>query len=168
MNHKIRCISIFCVYRGTYTQVYKLVYRELKSRERNIYISQSTLFLLRCNSQRQKYSSIRKEKNRKEKHKFFLSLDKRGHKQLTHLLIVKGVQHPQNKALDFSKFSFSINWVLIGKKRNCYDSWDFNITLRACYGWLLSSPAKASHSGAQAWRWPRLVPDLQERAATAA
>lgn len=126
------------------------------------------LFLLRCNSQRQKYSSRRKEKNRKEKHKFFLSLDKRGRKQLTHLLIVKGVQHPQNKALDFSKFSFSINWVLIGKERNCYDSWDFNITLRACYGWLLSSPAKASHSVAQAWRWPRLVPDLQERAAMAA
>lgn len=92
------------------------------------------------------------------------------------MLIVKGVQHPQNKALDFSKFSSSINWVLIGKKKcNCFDSWDFNITLRACYGWLLSSPAKASHSVAQAWRKPRLaphsqafqVPDLQERAAMA-
>lgn len=44
MNHKIRCISIFCVYRSTHTQVYKLVYRELKSRERNIYISIYVIF----------------------------------------------------------------------------------------------------------------------------
>lgn len=44
MNHKIRCISIFCVYRGTYTQVYKLVYRELKSTKRYIYISIYVIF----------------------------------------------------------------------------------------------------------------------------
>lgn len=99
--------------------------------------------LVSSNFQIQKYSNRRTGKNRKEKHHSFPNLRQTWMQAaITHLLIVEGVQHPQNKALDFSKLSFSINWVLFRKKKKstCYNSWCFTAIFRACYGGCCCSP----------------------------
>lgn len=49
--------------------------------------------------------------------------------QATYLFIVESVQHSQDKPLNFSKFPFSINWILYEEMQSCswitgYDHYD--------------------------------------------